>query len=66
MARNPIKRIDPPKTTARAQFSTFNEMFTPGWDKQPAALQKMDRVAERSAMGQKMTPLGPGTLKPAR
>ena len=66
MARNPITEIDPPKKTTRAQFTTGKEMFTPGWDKRPSAEQKMDRVAERHAMGQKKTPIGRGTLKSKR
>lgn len=58
-----ITQIDPPKKTTRVQFSTGKEMFTPNWDKKSSSEQKMERVAERNSMGQKMTPIGRGTLK---
>lgn len=57
MAKNPIKEKSPPKKTTAAQFSKMSERFTPGWDKECASQQKMARVAERAAMGQKKTPI---------
>ena len=57
MAKNPIKEISPPKKTTAAQYSKMSERFTPGWDKNCASEQKIARVAERTAMGQKKTPI---------
>lgn len=48
------------------QYSTPKEMFTPDWDGLIASEQSMARVQERVDMGQKMTPRGPGRLRPAR
>lgn len=52
--------------TVRTQYATFSEAFVPGWDDKTGAEQKMDRVAERIRLGHKMTPIGRGTLRPAR
>jgi hypothetical protein len=41
------------------------DCFVPGWDKSAGAQQAMDHVRPRARMGQKMTPLGRGTLSKA-
>ena len=67
MARGPrAKQIAPIKRTTAVQYSTPAEMFVPGWDDLPGAAQKMARNDERAKMGQKMTPIGRGTLRPSR
>jgi hypothetical protein len=52
--------------TTATQFSRPNERFVPGWDRQPAMGQEMAHIAPRRRMGRKLTPTGPGTLRPAR
>lgn len=67
MARNPIKSLDKPATVA-AVFSDpgGSDCCVPGWDKRAGNEQSMERVAKRAKMGLKKTPLGRGTLMPAR
>ena len=52
--------------TVATQFSTGAEMFVPGWDKEMAAGQEMAHLKPRAKMGQKLTPIGCGTLRPRR
>ncbi len=64
MARGAAARkIEPGKETTKVQYATFPEMFVPGWDAEIGGGQKMARVEDRAAMGNKRTPLGPGTLR---
>lgn len=64
MARQVITRINGGPKTKAAVFSQPSEQWTPGWDKEAAGGQAMSRVKTRHRMGQKMTPLGAGKLKP--
>ena len=61
-----VKEIAPPKTTEAVAFSTFDESFTPDWDRRAGAQPAMDRNRARAAMGLKKTPLLGGVLKPSR
>lgn len=61
MAGKRAVRVGGGALTVRAQFSRSSERHVPGWDKEVGVAQKMARVAERSDMGHKMTPIGCGT-----
>ena len=50
----------------RVQYSMLDEAFTPAWDDAVASEQAMKHVKERVDMGQKRTPRGGGSLRPAR
>ena len=63
MARG-VKQLGPFTQTVRVQYSTPAERFVQNWDAKAGGEQKMVRVAERTKMGQKRTPIGAGTLKP--
>jgi hypothetical protein len=52
--------------TVRTQYSTTQELFTPNWDKLTASEQQMARIRDRTDMGQKYTPKGPGRLRAPR
>ena len=51
------------QTVSGNKVGSAADYFVRDWDKPPGAAQKMQRVAEREAQGQKMTPLGAGTTK---
>ena len=57
------KLIQPGKRTVAVMGSKPSDMFVPGWDDVPGHAQHQNRLDERRAMGQKMTPLTRGTLK---
>lgn len=58
--------MNSPKRTTVAVGSKPSEMFVQNWDKDAGHGQhRSDRLDPRLAMGNKKTPLGPGTLKGA-
>jgi hypothetical protein len=50
--------------TVKAQYMDPSgpDCFVPGWDKSPGGAQAMDHIRPRARMGQKLTPIGRGTL----
>jgi hypothetical protein len=58
--KNP--NVNPGKRTVAAQGSTMREAFVPDWDKK-AGHGPRARMVERTAMGQKKTPIGAGKLR---
>jgi hypothetical protein len=57
-----MRILNPGVRTTAAIGQKPDQQFTPDWDKQPGLMQHRDRLDERLAMGQKMTPPGCGTL----
>jgi hypothetical protein len=68
MARQVIRQIGKNTQTVGAQYSDpgGNDCFVPGWDRKPGGEQAMGRVKQRVRMGRKLTPKGPGVLRPTR
>jgi hypothetical protein len=68
MPRRPgrMQNINPGKRTTAAQGSKMSEAYTPGWDAKLGQDQHRDRIDQREAMGNKKTPFGRTTLRPAR
>lgn len=65
MAKGPNKRINGGIQTTRAQYSSFRESFTPGWDKGISGSQEQSHVRPRAEMGNKMTPRGASVIRKA-
>jgi len=63
MRKATIKTVAPGVRTTTVMNSRPADWFVPGWDKAPGAAQHREALDARIDMGQKMTPLGPGTLK---
>ncbi len=63
MRKNTMKMVDPGVRTTTVMNSPDKCWWVPGWDKAPGAAQHREALDARIAMGQKMTPIGPGTLK---
>jgi len=61
-----VRKIAPLTQTVAVNNGNFKrDAFVQGWDKQPAQVQSMDRIAKRAAQGRKLTPIGRGTLRPS-
>jgi hypothetical protein len=69
LARTPIHQVGGKNTqTVKAVYADpgGDDCFVPGWDRRTSNEQGMARAKVRKRMGRKMTPLGPGTLRPSR
>lgn len=60
------KKIGPFTETVITRYDSMDEAFPLDWDEMPGNMQGIKRVRERAELGQKMTPIGRGTLRPAR
>lgn len=56
VAGRKAKIISPGKRTVVAVGRKMSEAFVPGWDKEAGNAQHRERLDQRLAMGQKMTP----------
>jgi hypothetical protein len=56
------KVVQPGVRTVAALSSKPSDMWVPGWDKRAGQAPHQQQI-DREAMGQKMTPIGPGKLK---
>lgn len=59
----PAKKITPFTETVVTRYDTLAEAFPRDWDEMPGNMQGIKRVREREELGQKMTPIGRGTLR---
>lgn len=55
-----------PTETVGTVHPGFPKGMVQGWDREKGLNQARSRTLTREEMGRKMTPKGPGTMKPAR
>lgn len=54
------RKIGQSTDVVKARYSSPSEMYITGWDKNCGSAQASIRAEERTAMGQKKTPIGRG------